>query len=527
MEDGGPGFLQEPPRLGNQYLEDTALREILQRLLPEDVLCSIEPDLQRFGWRVVEECAQHAKSVKQQPPVLVNYDAWGRRIDQIHIGEGWKRLNDISAEEGLIAIGYERKQGQYSRIYQFAKQHLFEPYSAIYTCPLSMTDGATRLCEIIKSRTGKDDSGTLYSISDLYDHFTSRDPKQFWTAGQWMTEKPGGSDVGNTETIARPVSEDPLMYRLHGIKFFTSATLSETAFALARVIDDKTGPTGVPGSKGLSLFYIQLRNEDGSLKNIKIRRLKDKMGTKSLPTAELELCGTPGRLVGQLGRGVATVATLLNLTRIYTASSSVATMRKALAIARDYAHRRRAFGNFIAQLPLHVKTLSDQEVDYRGCLQFAFHTISLLGKLETGCGSKGDSDLLRLLTTLGKLYTSKVSLASISECMEALGGNGYMEDATDLPELLRGQQVNTIWEGTTNVLSMDVLRILDREPNAFVEYRNYITRVVALPSLSAPLKNCAGSLRSATKTLSEVVESIRQDMDTGTFTLHGYAVVHS
>jgi len=107
--------------------------------------------------------------------------------------------------------------------------------------------------------------------------------------------------------------------------------LSETAFALARVIDDKTGPTGVAGSRGLSLFYIQLRDDEGDLKNIKIRRLKEKLGTKSLPTAELELCGTPARLVGQVGRGVATIATLFNITRIYSASASVASMRYAHA----------------------------------------------------------------------------------------------------------------------------------------------------------------------------------------------------
>lgn len=513
MEDGGQGFLQDPPRLGNQYIEDTPLREVLQRLLPEDVLHSIEPDLQRFGWRVVEECTLHGKNIKQQPPVLVQYNAWGRRIDQIRIGEGWKRLNDVSAEEGLIAIGYERKQKEYSRVYQFAKMHLFGPYSAVYTCPLSMTDGATRLCEIMKPRVG-DDSGTPYSIHDLFDHYTSKDPAKFWTSGQWMTEKPGGSDVGNTETIARPVPGDKLMYHLHGIKFFTSATLSETAFALARVIDDKTGPTGVAGSRGLSLFYIQLRDDEGNLKNIKIRRLKEKLGTKSLPTAELELCGTPARLVGQVGRGVATIATLFNITRIYSASASVASMRKAIAVARDYAHRRHAFGKAIAELPLHVQTLAQQEVAYRGCLQLLFHTVLLEGKMETGRATKGENDLLRVLTTLGKLYTAKLSLATISECIEALGGNGYMEDATDLPELLREQQVNTIWEGTTNVLSMDILRILDREPNAFVEYRNHINRVVALPSLSAPLKGCADQVRQAVKALTDVVEAITHDMDT-------------
>jgi alkylation response protein AidB-like acyl-CoA dehydrogenase len=161
------------------------------------------------------------------------------------------------------------------------------------------------------------------------------------------------------------------------VQFFTSATLSETAFALARVIDDKTGPAGVAGSRGLSLFYIQLRDDEGNLKNIKIRRLKEKLGTKSLPTAELELCGTPARLVGQVGRGVATIATLFNITRIYSASASVAAMRKAIAVARDYAHRRHAFGKPIAELPLHVQTLAQQEVAYRGCLQLLFHTVLL------------------------------------------------------------------------------------------------------------------------------------------------------
>lgn len=437
-------FYQTAPTLGNQYAEDHLLRALLQRQVPPEVLTEIEPGLRQLGQRAVTDIWELGRAAEAQPPRHVPYDPWGRRIDHIEVSTAWQQLDRISAEEGLVALGYERAHGQWSRVHQFARLHLFGPSSAIYTCPLAMTDGAARLIEIY---------GDTALQARALPHLLARDPAQFWTAGQWMTERTGGSDVSGTSTVAR--LEDG-QYRLYGDKWFTSATTSQIALTLARL------PDAPAGSRGLSTFYLELRDAAGQLQNIFIRRLKDKLGTHALPTAELTLQGTPAQLVGEPGHGVRTIATILNITRAYNAGSAVSFMRRALALARAYAHQRTAFGALLAQQPLHLETLSALQVEYAGALQLVFHLVELLGKAECGVATSEEHALSRLLTPLAKLYTAKQAIALISETLEAFGGAGYVED-TGLPVLLRDAQVLSIWEGTTNVLSLDVLRAIEKE----------------------------------------------------------------
>jgi putative acyl-CoA dehydrogenase len=306
-----------------------------------------------------------------------------------------------------------------------------------------MTDGAARFLEVYGDE----------STRPLFGHLTSRDPNRFWTSGQWMTERTGGSDVGTTSTVARHQAGDE--YRLYGSKWFTSATTSQVAMTLART-------EGAPaGGAGLSVFVITLRDDAGSLRNIRVDRLKDKLGTRALPTAELTLDGTPALLVGGPGDGVRKIATLFNITRVYNAVAAVAGMRRAIALATDYARRRRAFGKFLIEHPLHVETLAEMQLEFRGAFQLAFRVVELLGKEETGAATDAELKLLRLLTPIAKLYTAKQAIAVASEALEAFGGAGYIED-TGLPRLLRDAQVLSIWEGTTNILSLDALRAIER-----------------------------------------------------------------
>jgi alkylation response protein AidB-like acyl-CoA dehydrogenase len=284
-----------------------------------------------------------------------------------------------------------------------------------------------------------------------FERLTSRDPERFWTSGQWMTERTGGSDVSLTSTVARPCGDG---YALSGVKWFTSATTSQLALTLARIEGDARA-----GSAGLSLFFVELRDELGALRNIRVERLKEKLGTRALPTAELTLDDTPARLVGDAGQGVRKIASLLNVTRLYNAVCAVAYMRRAIALAADYATRRVAFGRPLIAHPLHVETLAAMAVEYEGALHLTFHLGALLGREECGEASADDLLLLRLLTPVAKLYTAKQAVAVTSETLEAFGGAGYVED-TGLPRLLRDAQVLSIWEGTTNVLALDVLRAL-------------------------------------------------------------------
>jgi putative acyl-CoA dehydrogenase len=471
-------FFQDPPMLGNQYDDDALLRGYLRWRLPAKMLTEIEPDLRRLGHRVVTDILALGESAEASPPRHVPYDAWGHRVDRIETSDAWRELDRISATEGIVATGYERRNGAHSRIEQFARLYLFAPSSALYSCPLAMTDGAARFLEIHGDE----------SVKAVFTHLTSRDPNEFWTSGQWMTERTGGSDVGNTSTVAR--CEEGDTYGLYGSKWFTSATTSQVAMTLARI-------EGAPaGSHGLSVFLIRLRDSEGGLRNIRIERLKEKLGTRALPTAELTLEGTPAQLVGGAGDGIRKIATLFNITRVYNAVAAVAGMRRAIALARDYARRRRAFGKPLIDHPLHVETLGEMQLELSAAFLLAFRVVELLGKDECGDATESESRLLRLLIPVAKLYTAKQAIAVASETLEAFGGAGYLED-TGMPRLLRDAQVLSIWEGTTNILSLDVLRAMERA-DAFDEWTSDVKRRlerISSVDLSSPIGQTLGAVQ--------------------------------
>jgi putative acyl-CoA dehydrogenase len=436
-------FFQDPPKLGNQYDDDALLRAYLRWRLPANVLAEVEPDLQRLGARASTDILALGESAEASPPRHIPFDAWGHRVDRIETSEAWHELDRISATEGIVATAYERKHGALSRIHQFARLFLFAPSSALYSCPLAMTDGAARFLEVHGDE----------STRSVFTHLTSRDPNEFWTSGQWMTERTGGSDVASTSTIA--ACEEADNYVLYGSKWFTSATTSQVAMTLARV------EGAAPGSHGLSVFLIKLRDRDGRLQHIRIERLKDKLGTRALPTAELTLEGTPAQLVGGAGDGVRKIATLFNITRVYNTVAAVAGMRRAVALASDYARRRRAFGKLLIEHPLHVETLADMHLEVRAAFLLAFRVVELLGREECGDATESELRLLRFLIPIAKLYTAKQAIAVTSEALEAFGGAGYLEDS-GISRMLRDAQVLAIWEGTTNILSLDALRAMER-----------------------------------------------------------------
>ncbi len=375
-------------------------------------------------------------------PVLTQWDAWGNRIDKIEVTPLWRLAERLAAEHGVVATAYEQKQGSLSRVYQCALAYLFTPSTDIYSCPLAMTDGAARTLLA---------SGNQSLIDRAVPHLITRNPSQFWTAGQWMTELTGGSDVGLSETVAK---EDGDGFRLYGRKWFTSAIASQMALTLAR-------PEGnPPGGRGLALFYVETRDEHGRPRNIEINRLKDKLGTRKVPTAELALTGTPAQLVKGNTDGVRNITPLLNVTRLWNGISSVALMRRGLALALDYAGKRFAFGATLSEKPLHRDTLAGLEAEFEAAFHLAFYVAELTGRSETNEISQDDARLLRVLTPLMKLSTGKQAVMVSSEVLESFGGAGYVED-TGLPVLLRDSQVLPIWEGTTNVLALDTLRALE------------------------------------------------------------------
>jgi hypothetical protein len=266
-----------------------------------------------------------------------------------------------------------------------------------------------------------------------------------------MTEASGGSDVGSTETVAR---EEQGQWRLYGRKWFTSAVASQMALTLAR-------PAGnPPGGRGLALFYLETHTSRGRPNRIIVNRLKDKLGTRKVPTAELTLDGAAAQPVCGTTDGVKHIAPMLNVTRVWNSVTAVAFMRRGLALARDYASKRAAFGAPLAEKPLHLDTLAGMQAVFEAAFHLAFLVVELLGRAEAERASAEQIVLLRLLTPVAKLVTGRDAVAVLSEVVEAFGGAGYVED-TGLPVLLRDAHVLPIWEGTTNVLSLDVVRVAE------------------------------------------------------------------
>ena len=483
-------FYQDPPRLTNQYEDDPLLAPYLRWRLPDKMLRELEPDLRRIGHLAASEWLALDAAAEADPPRLVEYDAWGRRIDRIETSAAWRELDRIAAVEGLVAIGYDRKHGALSRVDQFARLYLYAPSSSTYSCPLAMTDGAARLLELYPDEVTR----------PVLAHLLSRDPNEFWTSGQWMTERTGGSDVSMTSTTA---VRDGDAYRLSGTKWFTSASTSQVAITLAYIQERDSR------AKSLSVFLVTLRDADGSRRGIRVNRLKDKLGTRALPTAELTLDAAPAHLIGGPADGVRKIASMFNVTRVYNAVAAVAGMRRAIALARDYAGRRIAFGKPLAEQPLHAATLDAMELEWRGAFLLTFHVVELLGRQECGDATPDDLARLRLLIPIAKLYTAKQAVAVASEALECFGGAGYIED-TGLPRLLRDAQVLSIWEGTTNVLSLDVLRALEKT-NALPAYLTFARQRLDSVSSAGSLQAAAGRLRSAMESIEAFADRIQRE----------------
>jgi acyl-CoA dehydrogenase len=466
-------FFQDPPRLSNQFDDDPLLPSWLER----QIGAAVFDELRALGDIAVE---YHARQLADRcnEPVLTQWDPWGHRIDRIEVSPLWRDAAVLAARHGMVAAGYEPRFGRHARTHQFAIVHVLGPSLDVYSCPLAMTDGAARTLLA---------AGDQALIERYVSRLVSRDPAIAWTSGQWMTERTGGSDVSQSETVAR---RDGDTWRLYGTKWFTSATTSEMALTLAR-------PEGNPeGSRGLALFLVELRDGDGRLRDIQVNRLKDKLGTRKVPTAELTLDGTPATLVGQPSEGVRSITPMLSVTRTWNAVCAVSGMRRALALARDFARRRKAFGTLLVDKPLHADTLAALEAEYAAAFCLAFRSVELLGALEHG---EDVERLSRALIPIAKLTTGKQAVAVASEAIEACGGAGYIED-TGLPRLLADAQVLPIWEGTTNVLSLDTLRALGKggTVEALAGEIEHNLGAATDASLARPVEVARAALRHAT-----------------------------
>ncbi|KGO76283.1 Acyl-CoA oxidase/dehydrogenase, type 1 [Penicillium italicum] len=493
------GYITDPGPLENTYTSDPSLQRTLAWYLPPATFQSIQPHLTQFGAEAIsEQVREWSADAERNVPYVKSHNVWGKRYDydRLVTTEGWKQLGKWGARNRIVSAGYDKRLGVDRRTVQYAL----------------MTDGAAF---ILSSRIDKLPSTHPFHaafqglISEKDDH---------WTSGQWMTERAGGSDVQNTETWAThsPLAtsgSDPLGdgdYLISGFKFFSSATDANLALLLAKT----------PSGK-LSTFLAPLRrtvvDASGVSKvvsnGVKIHRLKNKLGTKELPTAELELEDMRAHLLGELDQGVVTIAPLLNVTRLHTFVGSLAGWRRAISITKSFAKARTTVGEPLWLIPMHLRLLADLEVKHRGAMNLAWFTVALFGVVEDQTASsnklahlpqpgKEAEVVFRTLTATAKAVISKIATVGILECQESMGGVGYMDEA-DEPEFnisrtLRNNAVNSIWEGTTNVLASEFVRFLIKKDN-LKTFGTWLDRTLALVR-SVDLRNALTAAWSALRT---------------------------
>ncbi len=431
----------------NTYTADPALTSLMRAMLRAGTMAWAEPQLVELGGLAADDLPALGDACEREPAWLRPIEPWGERVDEVVYPPEWRLLGAVAVRSGLTSLPYDAEAralaGPDVRVVHAALCYLFQPQTATYLCPVSMTDAAARVLS---------DFGPDGLRDEVLPRLVTRDPATAWTAGQWMTEQQGGSDVGANAVEARAEGGG---WRLYGRKYFCSNVGGEVALALARP------EGGGPGTRGLGLFLVPRLLAGGRPNRYRIDRLKDKLGTRAMATGEVTLEGAHAELVGELDRGFAQMTSMLNVTRLHNAIASAGTLRRGLQLARGYAARRTAFGRPLERLPLQRQVLVQLAVQAEAALVMTMRLAVLLGRIECGTASVDESVVFRLGASLAKLYTARQAVTGSSEVVESFGGAGYMED-TGIARLLRDAQVLPIWEGTTNVLSLDALRAVAR-----------------------------------------------------------------
>lgn len=394
-----------------------------------------EAQLVSMGERAAREVAPLAMLADRHAPRLVTHDARGNRIDVIDYHPSYRQMQEIAYGSGMLTMKYTpHEHAADAPFVSFALGYLFAMAEEGLYCPLCMTDGVAR----VVTR-----HGTREQIDRVVPHLASSDLATLWTGGMFLTERAGGSDVGANETIARRAADGT--WRLTGQKWFCSNVDADAILVTAR-------PEGAePGIRGIRT-YLMLTDQPA----MTIDRIKEKLGVRSMPTGEVTLHDAAAEDLGDFR----VIAEMMNLSRLYNAIASVAVVGRAVHEAKWYAEGRRAFGRAVSEFPLAQETLLDLDAEHHAALLLTFETVDALRRADGGDGDA--ARLLRILTPIAKAVTGKLAVPCVSECMELIGGNGYIEESV-MPRLLRDAQVLPIWEGTTNILVLDTLRVARKE----------------------------------------------------------------
>jgi alkylation response protein AidB-like acyl-CoA dehydrogenase len=463
------------------YDQDPAFQGLMRRTLGAAWFDWAAPRLADVGERAATTWADLAVTSNEHPPRLRTHNPWGERLDAVEVHPAYDRMAKEAYEAGVVWPRFkpalEGQQAPWSLV--FGMGYLFGQAEQGMFCPICLTAGTAWLLE----RFADDDLKARF-----LPHVASDDYDTLYEGAMFLTERTGGSDVGALTTEAR--FEDGA-WRLYGDKWFASnAGRAKAMMVLAR-------PTGAPaGTRGLGLFLVPRELEDGTTNSVRIHRLKDKLGTRSMPSGELTFEGAVAYPVGDVTRGFSHMAEMLNLSRIYNAVGSISNMRRMINEVLAFSDARTAFGGTVSGYASVRAQLVEKTVQQEAALRLTFEAIRLLDATEAGTASDRDALTLRVLTPMAKYFTARESVDVASWACEGFGGIGYIEE-WPTARFLRDAQVLTIWEGTTNILVLDVLRSFAKEgtgpallatlgsrlapdvPAALAPYRQAIAREVA------------------------------------------------
>ena len=422
---------------------------ILQAALAREGGSWAHDDLVSFGSVVGSaEVIEWGFLANANVPRLVSHDPYGRRIDLVDYHPAWHSLMNLSVSQGLHSLPWEEgRTGAYAA--RAAGFFVMSQVEQGHGCPISMTTS------VIPSLRLQPDLAAAWEpdvLSRTYDpSFAPRAEKAGVLLGMALTEKQGGSDVRANTSTATPVngSGPGREYALTGHKWFCSAPMCDAFLVLARA----------PG--GLSCFLLPRWTDDGEKNPISILRLKDKLGNRSNASSEIEFEDARGRMVGEEGRGVHTIIEMINHTRLDCVIGSAAIMRQAVTQAVHHSRHRSAFGNKLVNQPLMKNVLADLVVESEAATLLMMRLAGAFDRRE----APFENSFLRLATSVGKYWVCKRAPMLTGEALECLGGNGYVEE-TNLPRLYRESPVNSVWEGSGNVIALDVVRALNRAPDS-------------------------------------------------------------
>ena len=453
----------------NLFETDTVLQEILTRYGSQD-----QARLTEMGKAVGSaEYYDYAELANKHTPILHAFDARGRRKDSIEFHPAWHKWMGLNRQFDTHAHPFNQPNSSSKWVEWAARFYLAGQVECGNLCPNSMTLGSIPLIQREPELWAKIGDKLLSTEYDERDVPISQ-KKSIWL-GMGMTEKQGGSDVRANETIAVPVAESGRgqAYLLTGHKWFFSAPMCDAHLVVAKTEQD-----------GLACFFVPRWLEDGTKNPIHIQRLKDKVGNRSNSSSEVEFKGAWGIMIGEAGRGIPTIIEMANYTRLTCSVGSTAMLRQALVQCIAYTRQRKAFGKHLAEQPLMRAVLADLALETEAAMQLSFHLAH--------CYETDDALSVawkRIMTPASKFWICKRTVELSGEAMEVFGGNGYVDNSI-MARIFKEAPVNTIWEGSGNVMCLDVLRAISRDVESIeILFQDLATTAMQDEQLKQELQN--------------------------------------